>query len=45
VHRIGGWAGPALTAVRPDGYVGLCADTVDPAELEAWLSLIAAPAG
>jgi len=45
VHRIGGWAGPALTAVRPDGYVGLCADTVDPTELEAWLSLIAAPAG
>jgi hypothetical protein len=35
-------AGPALTAVRPDGYVGLCADTFDRAELEAWLSLIGA---
>jgi 2-polyprenyl-6-methoxyphenol hydroxylase-like FAD-dependent oxidoreductase len=44
VHRIGGWGGPALTTVRPDGYVGLCGDTADPADLEAWLSLFAAPA-
>jgi hypothetical protein len=42
VHRVGGWPGPALTAVRPDGYVGLCGDTVDSAELLAWLSLVGA---
>jgi len=45
VHRIGGWPGPALTVVRPDGYVGLCADRVDRAELEAWLSLVGGAVG
>lgn len=43
IHRIDHWSGPALTVVRPDGYVGLCSDVADTGELAAWLSLIGVP--
>jgi hypothetical protein len=42
IHRVE-WSGPAMTVVRPDGYVGLCTDTADAAELTGWLSLIGVP--
>jgi 2-polyprenyl-6-methoxyphenol hydroxylase-like FAD-dependent oxidoreductase len=43
LHRIDQWSGPALTVVRPDGYVGLCSDAADTGELAGWLSLIGVP--
>jgi 2-polyprenyl-6-methoxyphenol hydroxylase-like FAD-dependent oxidoreductase len=40
VHRVGQWAGAAMTVVRPDGYVGLCSDVAEGGELAQWLSLV-----
>jgi 2-polyprenyl-6-methoxyphenol hydroxylase-like FAD-dependent oxidoreductase len=40
IHRVDHWPGPALTVVRPDGYVGLCSDAPDASALNAWLSLV-----
>ena len=40
VHRVDNWTGAAVTVVRPDGYVGLCSDSADGAEVGAWLSLV-----
>ena len=42
VHRIDSWPGRGLVAVRPDGHVGFRCGTSDPAQLGAWLDLVAA---
>ncbi|HEX9042920.1 MAG TPA: FAD-dependent monooxygenase [Trebonia sp.] len=37
VHRISSSPGHGLIAVRPDGYIGFRGQTVEPAQLTAWL--------
>jgi hypothetical protein len=40
VHRLTNIPGRGVAAVRPDGYVGLLADTVDDQQLGTWLGLV-----
>jgi hypothetical protein len=42
VHRLDSATGRGVVAVRPDGYVGFCADTFDVEHLHAWLERIGA---
>jgi 2-polyprenyl-6-methoxyphenol hydroxylase-like FAD-dependent oxidoreductase len=42
MHRLASSAGRGLTAVRPDGYIGLRTETADATQLDAWLGLISA---
>jgi 2-polyprenyl-6-methoxyphenol hydroxylase-like FAD-dependent oxidoreductase len=42
VHRISGWPGRGLIAVRPDGHVGFRCGIADPGQLGAWLDLVGA---
>jgi 2-polyprenyl-6-methoxyphenol hydroxylase-like FAD-dependent oxidoreductase len=40
VHRLTSSPGRGVVTVRPDGYVGLLADTVDDQQLSSWLGLV-----
>jgi hypothetical protein len=40
VHRLASAPGRGLTAVRPDGYVGLRGQLADARQLTAWLRLL-----
>jgi 2-polyprenyl-6-methoxyphenol hydroxylase-like FAD-dependent oxidoreductase len=42
MHRLTSSAGGGLTAVRPDGYIGLRTEAADATQLDAWLGLILA---
>jgi 2-polyprenyl-6-methoxyphenol hydroxylase-like FAD-dependent oxidoreductase len=38
VHRLSSWPGTGIMIVRPDGYIGYRAATVDPSDITAWLT-------
>jgi 2-polyprenyl-6-methoxyphenol hydroxylase-like FAD-dependent oxidoreductase len=42
VHRVADLGGPRLIAVRPDGYVGLVADSTEGGALGDWLAMVGA---
>lgn len=42
VHRLESAPGKGVVAVRPDGYVGLCSDTLELGRLHTWLARIGA---
>jgi pimeloyl-ACP methyl ester carboxylesterase len=41
VHRLDTWPGTSVTIVRPDGYIGFSACSVDNSEVAAWLGRVA----
>jgi hypothetical protein len=41
VHRLDTWPGNGVAIVRPDGYLGLSAGSVDSSEVAAWLARVA----
>jgi 2-polyprenyl-6-methoxyphenol hydroxylase-like FAD-dependent oxidoreductase len=41
VHRLDSWPGTGVASVRPDGYFGFSAGSVDSSEVTAWLSRVA----
>ena len=41
VHRLDSWPGTGVAIVRPDGYLGLSAASVDSSEVAAWLARLA----
>jgi 2-polyprenyl-6-methoxyphenol hydroxylase-like FAD-dependent oxidoreductase len=43
VHRVTNWPGAGILIVRPDGYVGYRAATVDPQQCRNWLALLGIP--
>ena len=40
IHRLASSPGRGLIAVRPDGYVGFCGQTLEINQLAAWLALL-----
>jgi 2-polyprenyl-6-methoxyphenol hydroxylase-like FAD-dependent oxidoreductase len=42
VHRLDSWPGTGVAIVRPDGYLGFSADSVNSSDVAAWLSRVAA---
>ncbi len=40
MHRLTSSSGRGLTAVRPDGYIGLRTEIADATQLDAWLGLV-----
>jgi 2-polyprenyl-6-methoxyphenol hydroxylase-like FAD-dependent oxidoreductase len=40
VHRVTNWPGTGILIVRPDGYIGYRAGTVDPRQCRNWLALL-----
>jgi 2-polyprenyl-6-methoxyphenol hydroxylase-like FAD-dependent oxidoreductase len=40
VHRVTSWPGTGILIVRPDGYIGYRAGTVDPRQCRNWLGLL-----
>jgi 2-polyprenyl-6-methoxyphenol hydroxylase-like FAD-dependent oxidoreductase len=41
VHRLDSWPGTGVASVRPDGYLGFSAGSVNSSEVAAWLSRVA----
>lgn len=41
VHRLDSWPGTGVAIVRPDGYLGLSAASVDSSEVAVWLARLA----
>jgi hypothetical protein len=41
VHRLDSWPGTGVAIVRPDGYLGFSAASVDSSEVAAWLARVA----
>jgi hypothetical protein len=42
LHRLSSTSGKGAVVVRPDGYVGMCSQTLEAPELQAWLARIGA---